>query len=98
MASSAGSVLGAWLAWLAAGLGFYLVVGAVIMVVVVLFFANSDLNMMIRFFWCASTHQRWHVVQHERPTLTRLYCVHCGFTHLKMKRREDHGKPTNLPG
>jgi hypothetical protein len=51
----------------------------------------------VRFMWCSLTHKPWHVVQKEADTLTRMYCTKCGHVHLKMKRREDYGKPARLP-
>lgn len=75
----------------------YLILAIGVLAVIFTFARNSGVAEGIRFLWCASAHKQWHVVQHERDTLTRFYCTKCGHVHLKLKRREDQGKPTRLP-
>lgn len=77
--------------WVAVGVAAYLT-GTVIWLTL---FPNSAPAVAVQFLWCAMTHQRWHVVQHERPTLTRLYCTKCGHVHLKQKRQR--GQPHPIP-
>jgi hypothetical protein len=82
--------------WLFTSLIGWLTIGS-FCAIALLIFNKSDAAEAMRFFWCAMTHQRWHVVQHERPTLTRLYCTRCGHVHLKYKRMSDWDQPTTLP-
>lgn len=79
--------------WVAVGVAAYLTGTAIWLTV----FPRSAPAVAVQFLWCSMTHQRWHVVQHERPTLTRLYCTKCGHVHLKMKRTQDRGKPYQPP-
>lgn len=75
----------------------YLILATGMLALIFTFARNSAVAEGIKFLWCAMAHERWHVVQHERDTLTRMYCTKCGHVHLKYKRLKDHGKPTKLP-
>lgn len=93
-----GIVMGQATWWgLATSVVVYLILAVGVLAVLFTFFRNSAVAEAIRFLYCAGAHKPWHVVQKEADTLTRMYCTKCGNVHLKMKRREDFGKPARLP-
>lgn len=93
-----GIVMGQATWWgLATSVVIYLILSVGLLAIVFTFARKSAVAEGYRFLWCAAAHRPWHVVEHERDTLSRFYCTKCGYTHIKLKRREDHGKPTKLP-
>lgn len=82
------------------GAAGYLTIAVIITLLLVIFGRTkplADAAEAMRFLWCSMQHKRWHIVQHERPTLTRFYCTKCGHVHLRFKRLEDRDKPAKLP-
>lgn len=75
----------------------YLILAVGLLAIVFTFARHSAMAEAFRFTWCTMAHKPWHIVQKEADTLTRMYCTKCGRVHLKLKRKEDYGKPTKLP-